>query len=61
MDYLPLHQVDVTELVESLAGNGPTLVGTSVAIARENFLPRDTNLIRVSIVADELRREYVAG
>ena len=60
MDYFPLHQVDVAELVESLANNGPTLVGKSVAVTRENFLLGGTNLVRISIVTNDLRREHVA-
>ena len=45
MDYLLLHQVDIAELVESLADSGPTLISTLVAVARENFLLGDTNLV----------------
>ena len=37
MDHLPLHQVDIAELVEPLADNGPTLKSAHQSSSRGRF------------------------
>jgi len=38
-----------------------TKINISVIVTGANFIYKDTNLIRVSVVANDLRREHVAG